>query len=51
MFRVPGLTIVYFKAYAVYDSELGYTQGLSFIAASLLLHVRLFSVSSRSNFA
>lgn len=27
------------KAYAVYDSELGYTQGLSFIAASLLLHV------------
>lgn len=30
------------KAYAVYDSELGYTQGLSFIAASLLLHVRFF---------
>ncbi len=29
------------KAYAVYDSELGYTQGLSFIAASLLLHVSI----------
>ncbi|XP_037044967.1 rab GTPase-activating protein 1-like isoform X2 [Bradysia coprophila] len=27
------------KAYAVFDSELGYTQGLSFIAASLLLHM------------
>ncbi|KAJ6641996.1 Rab GTPase-activating protein 1 [Pseudolycoriella hygida] len=27
------------KAYAVYDSELGYTQGLSFIAATLLLHM------------
>lgn len=27
------------KAYAVYDSEVGYCQGLSFIAASLLLHV------------
>lgn len=29
------------KAYAVYDSEVGYCQGLSFIAASLLLHVSL----------
>ncbi|XP_073843236.1 GTPase activating protein and centrosome-associated isoform X2 [Musca autumnalis] len=27
------------KAYAVYDSEVGYCQGLSFIAASLLLHM------------
>lgn len=27
------------KAYAVYDTEVGYCQGLSFIAASLLLHV------------
>jgi len=27
------------KAYAVHDSEVGYCQGLSFIAASLLLHV------------
>lgn len=27
------------KAYAVYDSEVGYCQGLSFVAASLLLHV------------
>lgn len=27
------------KAYAVYDNEVGYCQGLSFIAASLLLHV------------
>lgn len=27
------------KAYAVYDAEVGYCQGLSFIAASLLLHV------------
>lgn len=29
------------KAYAVYDTEVGYCQGLTFIAASLLLHVRL----------
>lgn len=29
------------KAYAVYDKEVGYCQGLSFIAASLLLHVSL----------
>lgn len=27
------------KAYAVYDTEVGYCQGLSFIAASLLLHI------------
>ena len=27
------------KAYAVYDTDVGYCQGLSFIAASLLLHV------------
>lgn len=27
------------KAYAVYDTEVGYCQGLSFIAASLLIHV------------
>uniref|UniRef100_A0A1A9Z3C5 Rab-GAP TBC domain-containing protein n=1 Tax=Glossina pallidipes TaxID=7398 RepID=A0A1A9Z3C5_GLOPL len=27
------------KAYAVYDKEVGYCQGLSFIAASLLLHM------------
>jgi hypothetical protein len=27
------------KAYAVYDSEVGYCQGLSFLAATLLLHV------------
>lgn len=27
------------KAYAVYDTEIGYCQGLTFIAASLLLHV------------
>lgn len=30
------------KAYAVYDTEVGYCQGLSFIAASLLLHVSHF---------
>lgn len=29
------------KAYAVYDSEVGYCQGLSFVAASLLLHVSI----------
>ena len=29
------------KAYAVYDEEIGYCQGLSFLAASLLLHVSL----------
>lgn len=28
------------KAYAVHDSEVGYCQGLSFLAATLLLHVR-----------
>ncbi|KAJ1520718.1 hypothetical protein ONE63_003815 [Megalurothrips usitatus] len=27
------------KAYAVYDTEVGYCQGLSFLAASLLLHM------------
>ena len=27
------------KAYSVYDREVGYCQGLSFIAASLLLHM------------
>lgn len=27
------------KAYAVHDSEIGYCQGLSFISASLLLHM------------
>lgn len=27
------------KAYAIYDSEVGYCQGLSFLAATLLLHV------------
>ncbi|XP_065226884.1 rab GTPase-activating protein 1-like isoform X1 [Planococcus citri] len=27
------------KAYAVYDTEIGYCQGLTFIAASLLLHM------------
>ncbi len=30
---------VMFQAYAVYDEEIGYCQGLSFLAASLLLHV------------
>lgn len=27
------------KAYAVHDEEVGYCQGLSFLVASLLLHV------------
>lgn len=27
------------KAYAVHDTEVGYCQGLSFLAATLLLHV------------
>lgn len=27
------------KAYSLYDEEVGYCQGLSFLAASLLLHV------------
>lgn len=30
------------KAYAVYDTEVGYCQGLSFVSASLLLHVSPF---------
>ena len=29
-----------FQAYSVYDEEIGYCQGLSFLAAALLLHVR-----------
>ena len=34
------------KAYSLYDEEVGYCQGLSFLAASLLLHVGLpFAVS------
>ena len=28
------------KAYAVYDEEIGYCQGFSFLAAALVLHVR-----------
>lgn len=32
------------KAYAVYDAEVGYCQGLSFIAASLLLHVSILII-------
>jgi len=28
------------KGYAIYDTEVGYCQGLSFIAAALLLQVR-----------
>ena len=27
------------KAYSVYDAEVGYCQGLSFLVAALLLHV------------
>lgn len=30
------------KAYAVHDEEVGYCQGLSFLVASLLLHVSWF---------
>lgn len=36
------------KAYAVYDEEVGYCQGLSFLVASLLLHVCLFSSCLKS---
>lgn len=32
------------KAYAVYDEEVGYCQGLSFLAAALLLHVSLHQI-------
>lgn len=32
------------KAYAVYDTEVGYCQGLTFLAATLLLHVRFLFV-------
>ena len=28
------------KAYSIYDEEISYCQGLSFLAASLVLHVR-----------
>ena len=27
------------KAYSIYDEEIGYCQGLSFLAAALILHV------------
>lgn len=40
------------KAYAVYDQEVGYCQGLSFVAATLLLHVscgRVFDVDRAFN--
>jgi len=29
------------KAYSVYDAEVGYCQGLSFLIAALLLHVSI----------
>ena len=32
------------QAYSVYDEEVGYCQGLSFLSAVLLLHVNLFSL-------
>ena len=35
------------KAYAVYDTEVGYCQGLSFIAASLLLHVSRWRIRGK----
>lgn len=31
--------IFFFQAYSVYDEEIGYCQGQSFLAAVLLLHV------------
>lgn len=39
------------KAYAVYDLEVGYCQGLSFVAASLLLHVSIPQRSSRVHYS
>lgn len=33
------------KAYSVYDEEIGYVQGLSFLAAALLLHVINFLIN------
>ena len=33
------------KAYAVYDEEIGYCQGFSFLAAALVLHVRIAHVN------
>lgn len=32
------------RAYAVHDSEVGYCQGLSFVAATLLLHVSISNI-------
>ena len=32
------------KAYSLFDQEVGYCQGLSFLAATLLLHVSMTSV-------
>ena len=34
------------KAYSVFDREVGYCQGLSFLAAALLLHVRTIAQNS-----
>ena len=33
--------IIFSQAYSVYDDEVGYCQGMSFLAAVLLLHVRV----------
>ena len=38
------LVIFSCQAYSVYDEEVGYCQGLSFLSAVLLLHVNLFSL-------
>ena len=37
--HTPMYNIYLLQAYSVYDEEVGYCQGLSFLAAALLLHV------------
>jgi hypothetical protein len=37
------------KAYSLYDEEVGYCQGLSFLAAALLLHVSFWKRFFKSN--
>ena len=42
IFVIMDFYISLFQAYSLYDEEVSYCQGLSFLAASLLLHVRFF---------
>ena len=34
----------YLKAYSVRDEEVGYCQGVSFVIATILIHVRIINI-------